>query len=116
MTIRVLPDTVKGFSDFIQFSQSLTETFIAWYIFIISNENKKVMSTNNYQVWEGEMEAAGLEENGVSFISTIFSMVLGIVLFVVLIAKTVLQSVFKIKAKTKKTISPVLSSKLEVSI
>jgi hypothetical protein len=74
------------------------------------------MSTNNYQVWEGEMEAAGLEENGVSFVSTIFSMILGIVLFVVLIAKTVLKSVFKINVRTKKAASPVLSSKLEVSI
>lgn len=74
------------------------------------------MSTNNYQVWEGEMEAAGLEENGVSFISTIFSIVLGIVLFVVLIAKTILKSVFKINVRTKKAASPVLSSKLEVSI
>jgi hypothetical protein len=74
------------------------------------------MSTNNYQVWEGEMEAAGFEENGVSFIATIFSMILGILLFFVLIGKTVLESIFKIKMGTRKGHSHTVTSKLEVSV
>jgi hypothetical protein len=76
----------------------------------------KVMSTTNYQVWEGEMEAAGLEENGVSFVATIFSMMVGILLFFVLIGKTVLQSIFKIKIRTKRTNSHAANSNLEVSV
>jgi hypothetical protein len=74
------------------------------------------MSTSNYQVWEGEMEAAGLEENGVSFIGTIFSIMVGILLFFVLIGKTVLESVFKIKIRTKTTSSHTCRAKMEVSV
>ena len=76
----------------------------------------KVMSTSNYQVWEGEMEAAGFEENGVSFVATIFSMMVGILLFFVLIGKTVLQSIFKIKVRARRTDSQAANSKLEVSV
>lgn len=62
------------------------------------------------------MEAAGLEENGVSFIATVFAMMVGILLFFVLIGKTILESVFKIKIGTKRSASRNLSSKLEVSV
>jgi hypothetical protein len=75
------------------------------------------MNTNNCQVWEGEMEASGLEENGISFITAIFSMFLGLLLFFVLIGKTILQSVFKIKFGTKRnTSSSIQNSNLEVSV
>lgn len=68
------------------------------------------MNTNKYQVWEGEMEAAGLEENGVSFISAIFSVVFGILLFFVLIAKTLVESTFKIKLGTKRNVTSQLKT------
>lgn len=74
------------------------------------------MNTNKYQVWEGEMEAAGLEENGVSLFAAIFSAVVGILLFFVLIAKTILQSAFKISAGAKRKGSTVQNSALEVSV
>ena len=75
------------------------------------------MNTNKYQVWEGEMEAAGLEENGVSFISVIFSVVFGISLFFVLIGKTILESIFNTKFGTKRISPSVLkTSELKMSI
>jgi hypothetical protein len=63
------------------------------------------MNTNKYQVWEGEMEAAGLEENGVSFFAAFFSAMLGLLLFIVLIGKTFVESIFKIKIGAKKNTS-----------
>ena len=75
------------------------------------------MNTNKYQVWEGEMEAAGLEENGVSFISAIFSIVFGILLFFVLIGKTILESIFNIKFGVKRNVpSLVKNSELKMSV
>jgi hypothetical protein len=71
------------------------------------------MNTNKYQVWEGEMEAAGLEENGVSFLAAIFSAMLGILLFFVLIAKTILKSAFGLKSKAT---APIKSSELNMSV
>ena len=67
------------------------------------------MNTNKYQVWEGEMEAAGLEENGVSFFAAFFSAMLGLLLFFVLIGKTIIESVFKIKFGVKRNTSAQLS-------
>jgi hypothetical protein len=59
------------------------------------------MSTNNYQVWEGEMEAAGMDYNSVSIISAVFSAILGILLFFVLISKAVVMGVFGLKMVPK---------------
>jgi len=70
------------------------------------------MNTNKYQVWEGEMEAAGLEENGVSFFAAFFSVMLGLLLFITLIGKSIIESVFKIKFGVKKN----TSSQLTMSI
>jgi len=67
------------------------------------------MNTNKYQVWEGEMEAAGLEENGVSFFAAFFSAMLGLLLFFALIGKTLVESVFKIKFGVKKNTSSQLT-------
>ena len=55
------------------------------------------MKTNNYQVWEGEMEADGIEDKGVSFFSVIFSATIGILLFIILILKTTIMGIFGIK-------------------
>lgn len=55
------------------------------------------MKTNNYQVWEGEMEAEGIDEKGVLFFSVIFSATIGIVLFMILILKTMVSGFFGIK-------------------
>lgn len=75
------------------------------------------MNTNKYQVWEGEMEAAGLEENGVSFIAAIFSAILGIVLFFALIAKTVLKAAFGIKTSSRrKATASLKTSALNMSV
>lgn len=63
------------------------------------------MNTNKYQVWEGEMEAAGLDENGISFLSTIFSAMLGVMLFIALLGKTMLQPAFKGKPSAKKKLA-----------
>jgi hypothetical protein len=67
------------------------------------------MNTNKYQVWEGEMEAAGLEENGVSFFAAFFSAMLGLLLFIVLICRSIVESVFKIKFGIKKNTAPQLT-------
>jgi len=107
----------RGNPDFVQFRQSLTEYFLGCSTFIISNENNTVMNTNKYQVWEGETEAAGLEENGVSFISAIFSVVFGILLFFVLIGKTILESIFNTKFGVKRNASSALkTSELKMSV
>lgn len=75
------------------------------------------MDTNKYQVWEGEMEAAGLEENGISFFSAMFSAILGIVLLVALIGKTILQLIFKGKSSVKKNlVSTLRQSELNMSV
>jgi len=75
------------------------------------------MDTNKYQVWEGEMEAAGLEENGISFLSTIFSVILGMMLFVALLGKTLLQPAFKGKSNAKKKlVSTFRQTELNMSV
>jgi hypothetical protein len=75
------------------------------------------MNTSNYQVWEGEMEAAGLEENGVSFFSAFFSTILGILLFFVLMAKTIFAMAFGIKSTVKRKVSSSLeAAKLNMSV
>ncbi|WP_276373651.1 hypothetical protein [Chryseolinea sp. H1M3-3] len=68
------------------------------------------MNTAKYQVWEGEMEAAGLEENGVSFFSAFFSAILGIVLFFILIAKTMIEKVFRVRFSARKKVSNALKT------
>jgi hypothetical protein len=75
------------------------------------------MNANKYQVWEGEMEAAGLEENGVSFFSAFFSAILGILLFFVLIAKTIFAMAFGIKSTVRRKVSSTLeTSELNMSV
>ena len=74
------------------------------------------MNTNKYQAWEGEMEATELEENGVSFLAAIFTAMLGILLFLVLIAKTILTSAFGIKSGSKRKITSLKSSELNMSV
>jgi hypothetical protein len=74
------------------------------------------MNTNKYQVWEGEMEAVELEENGVSFLAAIFSAMLGILLFFVLIAKTTLMSAFGLKSGSRRKITSLKSSELNMSV
>lgn len=75
------------------------------------------MNANKYQVWEGEMEAAELEENGLSFFTAFFSAILGIILFVVLIAKTILHMAFGLKfAANKKTSSSLKTTELNMSV
>lgn len=75
------------------------------------------MNTNKYQVWEGEMEAAGIEENGISFFSAIFSAILGIVLLVALVGKTMLQLIFKVKSGDRKKLMTTLKhSELNMSV
>jgi hypothetical protein len=59
------------------------------------------MEKNKYQVWEGEMEVQHMEANEVTFLTVIFSSILGIMLFVVLLTKTALQKIFGIKRTTK---------------
>lgn len=60
------------------------------------------MVQNKYQVWEGEMEVQHLDENEVTFLTVIFSSMLGIVLFIVLLSKTACYSIFGIKRITKR--------------
>jgi len=71
------------------------------------------MDKNNYQVWEGEMEAEGLEEKGVSFFSVIFSAMVGIVLFVILILKTMLMGLFGLKPTPRLNARPVVRSETD---
>ncbi len=68
------------------------------------------MNTAKYQVWEGEMEAAELEENGISFFSAFFSAILGIVLFFILIAKTIIEKVFRVRLSAKRKVSNALKT------
>jgi hypothetical protein len=75
------------------------------------------MNTNQYQVWEGEMEAAGLEENGVSLFSAFFSALLGILLFLVLIVKTVFAFAFRTNVNAKKKIASAMkANELKMSV
>lgn len=74
------------------------------------------MNTNNYQVWEGEMEAAELEENGVSLFAVIFSAMVGILLFFILIAKAIFQGAFKVKAAAKRKNDAVKTSTFNMSV
>lgn len=75
------------------------------------------MNTNKYQVWEGEMEAAGLEENGVSLLAVTFSAILGILLFFVLIGKTIVMSLFGLQVSAKrKTSNSIQTSDLNMSV
>ena len=75
------------------------------------------MNTNKYQVWEGEMEAAGLEENGVSFFSALFSALLGIILLIALVGRTIFAILFRVKVSGKRKISSeVKPSELKMSV
>jgi hypothetical protein len=74
------------------------------------------MNTNKYQVWEGEMEAAELEGNGVSLFAAIFSAMVGILLFFILIAKTIFQAAFKVKATAKRKNATVKTSTFNMSV
>ena len=77
------------------------------------------MKTNNYHVWEGEVEAATLEANGISFLSAVFTGMLGILLFFVLIAKTLVMGIFGIKPTSKASVVAVRAestSEYEVSV
>jgi hypothetical protein len=74
------------------------------------------MNANTYQVWEGEIEAAELEENGVSLFAAVFSAILGIVLFSVLVGKTALMAIFGIKRSKRKTSSSLKTSELNMSV
>lgn len=63
------------------------------------------------------MEAAGLEESGISFFTAFFSALLGIVLFVVLIAKAMLQMAFGLKfTVNKKASSSLKTTELNMSV
>ena len=73
------------------------------------------MNANKYQVWEGETEAAALEENGVSLFAAVFSAILGIALLFILLGKTVLMKIFGIK-RTKRKISSIEASELNMSV
>jgi hypothetical protein len=53
-------------------------------------------TTTEYQSWEDELEAPGLDENGVSLVSVIFSALLGVVLLGVVLLKTAVSPLFKI--------------------
>jgi hypothetical protein len=74
------------------------------------------MDASKYQVWEGEMEAAGLDENSVSFFAVFFSALLGIVLFIVLIAKTIFAMAFGLKTSVRKMSSSMTTSELNMSV
>ena len=73
------------------------------------------MNASKYQVWEGETEAAALEENGVSLFTVLFSALLGIALLFILLGKTVLMKIFGIK-RTKRKISSMEASELNMSV
>jgi hypothetical protein len=115
--IRVFPDLNQGIAEILQFSRSLTDVVDRSCTFISSEQNKFFMNANTYQVWEGEIEAAELEENGVSLFAAVFSAILGIALFSVLVGKTVLMAIFGIKRTSKRKTSPSLkTSELNMSV
>lgn len=117
MTLGVFPDPNQGITEILQFSRSLTDVVGGSCTFISSEQNKFFMNANTYQVWEGEIEAAELEENGVSLFAAVFSAILGIALFSVLVGKTVLMAIFGIKRTSKRKTSPSLkTSELNMSV
>lgn len=60
------------------------------------------MSKYKYQVWEGEMEVQQLDESEVTFITVIFSSMLGILLFTLLLCKTGFNAFFGLKRIEKR--------------
>ncbi len=53
------------------------------------------MLNNKYQTWESEMEVPQLDSNHVSFVTVIFSSILGIILFITLLCKTGVETILK---------------------
>lgn len=67
------------------------------------------MNLNKYETWEGEVKVSANEDNGVSYLTVIFSALLGVLLLLILLFKTAFRIIFEKKSLVKKNMISIAS-------